>query len=288
MVDVRSRGAGRADAIKLRYSRIRERADTTTAGRLKRRIQDLEVMNKALLLSALALILFIPALITLSAVLPLGSDHGLAASWTRRLGLSPEAAHDLRELFHRQQTVSGNVTVLSSIVTIVAAFGWPAELARGYQVIWGLPPQGWRSSWRAFAWLLSFFGVVAAVAASGAIAQGVGGALVAGTLGLPLVLLWAWWTQHFLLGGRVPWRPLFAGAVATAVGLLGLRIVMAVYLPHAITSNYERYGAIGVVFALLSWMIGFSVVMLGGPLAGHTFHLRRTPAQCPAEVGRPH
>jgi len=232
-------------------------------------------MNKALLLSALALMLFIPALITVAAVLPVGSDHGVAAGWTRRLGLSSHAAHDLRQLFTTRNTVAGSTTALSSLITVLFAFGWPAELARGYQIIWGLAPQGWRSAWRALVWLVAFFGVVAAAAGAGAIAGGVGGALIGGVISLPLVLGWAWWTQHLLLGGRIPWRLLFPGAVATAVGLLGLRVTMAFYLSGAIVSNYDRYGPVGVIFALLSWIIGFCVVMLGGALAGHTYLHRR-------------
>src|SRR4051812_1848858 len=95
---VDSRG-GRATRLNLRYDRVRRRVDASTVGELQHRVQELEVMNKATLLSALALMLFIPSLITLSAVLPVGSDHGLAADWMRRLGLSREAARDLRQLF---------------------------------------------------------------------------------------------------------------------------------------------------------------------------------------------
>jgi membrane protein len=72
---------------------------------------------------------------------------------------------------------------------------------------------------------------------------------------------------------------LLPGAVCTAVGLLGLSIAMQIYLPGAIVSNSDRYGPIGVVFALLSYLIGFSVVMLGGPLVGETWYTRRHAVQ---------
>src|SRR4051794_5734245 len=268
-------GHGRVTAVKTRYARVRGRIEATTAGNFQRRIKELEVMNHALLLSALALMLFIPSLITLTAVVPLGSDRGIGADWAHRMGLSAAAAHDVHRLFARDSTAAGTATVFSSVVTVVFAFGWPAELARGYETIWGLRPRGWRDLWRPLLWLLAFFPVVAVVAWSGAIASGIPGALLTGGLGMPLVLAWTWWTQHLLLGGRVPWRPLLPGAVATAVGLLGLNIAMVIYLSRAIVSNSDQYGPIGVVFALLSWFIGFSVVMLGGPLAGHTFYVRR-------------
>ena len=275
---------GRVSGMKVRYAQLRQRVDRTAAGELHHRIQDLEVMNKALLLSALALILFIPALITLIALVPLGSDHSIGAEWGRRLGLSRGAVHDVTQLFNTDRTVSGGATVLSSIATLVFAFGWPAELGRGYDVIWGLPHTDWRASWRPLLWLFTFFAVIAGVVAAGDISRGVGGPLINGLVGLPAAIAWAWWTQHLLLGGRIRWRPLLPGAVAIAVGLLGLRAYMGFYLQQAITSNYDRYGPIGVVFALLSWMIGFSAVMLGGALAGHTYYQRKRATG----QGRPH
>jgi membrane protein len=261
--------------MKVRYAQLRHRVDRTAAGQLHHRIQELEVMNKALLLSALALILFIPALITLIAVVPLGSEHSVGAEWARRLGLSQTAVHDVTQLFNTSHRVAGGATVLSSITTLVFAFGWPAELGRGYDIIWGLPFPDLRAAWRPLLWLFTFFAVIAAVIAAGDISAGIGGPLINGLIGLPAAIAWAWWTQHLLLGGRIAWRALLPGAVAIAVGLLGLRLYMGFYLQHAITDNYERYGPIGVVFALLSWMIGFSVVMLGGALAGHTYYQRK-------------
>jgi membrane protein len=278
-----SRSGTRVGHAKARISRARGHYDESVAGALQRRITELDVMNKALLLSALALMLFIPALITLTAVLPVGSDQGLAANWARHIGLSSEAAHDVRQLFNTTNTVRGPTTALSGIITLAFAFGWPAELQRGYQIIWELPSRGIRDMWRPAVWLLAFFPVVALVAASGSVAAGLAGALLTGFVGFPLVFVWTWWTQHLLLSGRVSYRSLVPGALATAVGLLGLGVVMSLYLSNAVVSNYNQYGPIGVVFALLSWIIGFCVVMLGGPLAGHVY-LRRRGLLRPAEV----
>src|SRR3954447_25892690 len=188
MGEADGRTHGRVAAARVRYGQVRQRVDGTTAGEFQRRIKELEVMNHALLLSALALMLFIPALISLAAVLPLGSDHGLAADWGRRMGLSSAAARDVRHLFARDSTVAGTTTAFSSIVTVLFAFSWPAELARGYDTIWGLEPRGRRDLWRPLVWLLAFFVVVAVIASSGAIAAGFAGALLTGLLGMPLVI----------------------------------------------------------------------------------------------------
>ena len=65
------------------------------------------------------------------------------------------------------------------------------------------------------------------------------------------------------------WRALLPGAVALAVALTGLRLFLHFYLSRTIESEYRAYGPIGVVFVLQSWLIAFSVVMLGAPLFGH-------------------
>jgi len=66
----------------------------------------------------------------------------------------------------------------------------------------------------------------------------------------------------------VGWRPLLTGAATITVGLYGMRAFAAVSLSESITYNFDRYGPIGIVFMLLSWFIGFSVVMLGGAVVG--------------------
>lgn len=80
--------------------------DASIAGNFQRRITELELMNQALLLSALALMLFIPAIITVAAFLPVGNNTGIAADLTRRLGLSPQAAQDLRSPFASKASVA--------------------------------------------------------------------------------------------------------------------------------------------------------------------------------------
>ena len=47
------------------------------------------------------------------------------------------------------------------------------------------------------------------------------------------------------------------------------------WLSTAISHNYSRYGPLGIVFMLLTWLIALSIVMLGGPVLGAALHERR-------------
>ena len=72
-------------------------------------------------------------------------------------------------------------------------------------------------------------------------------------------LAWAWWTQHLLLGGRVAWRPLFPGAVATAVALFGLNLAMVFYLSRSITSNTITSDVYAFIFDQKDLMAGAGI-----------------------------
>jgi membrane protein len=265
-------------AVRERYGRARERVDTSTAGQLQRRLVDLALMNQALILSALALMLFVPALITLAALLPLGEGGEMASGIARRVDLSAMATHYLQQLLPDTQTVRAGTTGGGAVLSLLVAYSWPAALKRGYETIWGLPSRGRRDLWRTLVWLLVFFAVVVAASAFGQIGNGFGGLIGTALVGLPAVAAWAWWGQYLLLAGRVSWRALLPGAVALALGLTGLRLFLHFYLSRTIESEYLAYGPIGVVFVLQSWLIAFSLVMLGAPLLGHFISHRRTGA----------
>jgi membrane protein len=65
---------------------------------------------------------------------------------------------------------------------------------------------------------------------------------------------------------------LLPGAIAIAIGLYALRLYGVIFFSRVITTNYSRYGALGVVFMVLSALVSFSVVMFGGALVGVTLH----------------
>jgi membrane protein len=252
-----------------RVRRARDRYEASAAGRLQRRIVEVQLTKQALILAALALMLVIPALVTLAAVLPLGADDGTVGALVRRLGLTPDATRDLQALFPSRTTVRGASTWFSAALTVVLTVRWPMALQRAYEIVWGVRPGGLRSLWRPLVWLASAVTIVGVAAFVDPVLAGPAWLLVLVVVGTPIVAAWAWWTQYLLLGGRIAWRPLLPGAVLVGVGLVGLRLAADVVLSPAITAHYREYGPLGIVFMMLSWFVAFSVVMLGGAVVGH-------------------
>jgi membrane protein len=87
-------------------------------------------------------------------------------------------------------------------------------------------------------------------------------------VGLVVFTLFWWFTMWLLLAGRIPWRRLLPSAVATGVFWLGMEAVFAVIFSRMITSNEQRYGPIGIVFALMSYLIAIGVVVILGAVTG--------------------
>ena len=68
--------------------------------------------------------------------------------------------------------------------------------------------------------------------------------------------------QYLLLGRRIPWRRLVPGAIVAGCGQQGVAAVSTLWIPIVVRNNATRYGAIGVSFALLSWLVLISIVLV--------------------------
>ena len=263
------------DAAMYRYTRTRDRLDAGVAGRARRRIGEVDLSNQALILAALAFMAIVPVLISLAALVPLGDSQ--TGEVAQRLGLSPEATRDLQQLMPARAQVIGSTTIFGVLLAVVSAFSWPTALQRGYEMVWGLPSLGWRVLWRPLLWLATVL-VVGALAGGSAplITEGIRVLLLV-VIGVPVAVGWAWWTQHMLLAGRMGWRPLLPGAILIGLGLIGTRLLAGLFLSSSITHHFEQYGPLGIVFIILSWLVAFSTVMLGGALLGAVWveHRRR-------------
>lgn len=268
--------------VTARYERTRRRFEQSAAGHVTRRALEVDVLHQAMVFAALGFLLVVPILISLSALVPLGGGDGVAAGFAARVGLTAEATRDLQQLFSAEATARGTATWGGVLLSVLCGFSWPLTLQKGYEVAWGLPRAGLRELWRPVIWLTVVVAVLVALALLGGAVPGPGRA-VAWVLGVPVLVAGAWWTQHFLLCGRVAWRSLVPGAVAIGLGLVGLKVLADLVLSRSIESNDAEYGPIGVVFMMLSWLVALSMVLLGGALLGATMVNRAQHRRSPVD-----
>lgn len=258
-----------------RWRRWKRRWDQSSAALVVRRGVEMELMSRALSFAALSLLTLLPLLTLVGAVDP-RSGLGAGKFLGRVLGLSPSSQRRVAEVVVNPAQALRRTTAFG--LAVLAAFGltFGTALQTGYEKAWGLKAAHWHSLWRHVIWLALFVGfLLVAVAALGhgtGVAEQAGG----GAIAVAVSLIFFWWSQRFLLVGRVSWRALLPGAVATTLGLIGLRIFSGLVFSPLIASNAVTYGPVGTILVVQSWLTGVGFVVYGGAVLGRVLYQRHT------------
>jgi membrane protein len=267
----------------------KERAEHLVAdarGRYERSwLQDLVAMAKTLdafnwttIFGAELLWSVLPLLILLSSLANERIDDDLS----RHIGLNSQGAHIVTRLFRGHPTFE----LLSILTGFLFSFAGTMAVVRSVQEIYerafGQESLGWRNATRMFTWVAVLLGALILQGAIEKPVRSVAGAVGDGVLSLVAATLFFWWTMHFLLAGRVPWRSLVRPAVVTGAFWLVLAIFSSLYFSSVITSDSKEYGTIGVVFTLLTWFILVGMVIALGAICGAVWE-HRTSGRSVAE-----
>ena len=206
-------------------------------------------------LSIFPLLLFAIAVLGFFAA----NTENLAQDVVDELGLTGDAASAITaaiekaEQSRRVASIIGIVGLLWSGLGLVAAFQYAINAA------WQVKGRGWRDKLGGLMWLGGATLLFLTSIATSAVIRVLPGFLAPlGILaGLSVNLgLWEWTFK--VLGARdVGWKALLSEAVVGALGLEILKAVGAFYVPLAVGSASALYGTIGVVFAILAWLLFF-------------------------------
>lgn len=263
--------AGLAERAKERYL---EHPDS-----LFGRLGQTDFMDRAMLFAALLMLILFPFLIMVSSSFGKSFSSNLA----RHMGLDAEASKIVASLFSNGASSSAASTGGFSVLTVVGVLLVISALQGIYEDIFGLAHLGFRSAWRWAVWAAA---TIAGTAAMAALGTALGRPLLFGVISFVLVSAFFWWSMHFLLAGRVPWRQLLPAGVATSVFWIGLGVFSSVYFSHNIVANYKRFGSIGVMLLLLSWLIAVGVVIILGAVVGILWWERSYSLLGPLRVAR--
>jgi membrane protein len=230
--------------------------------------------DRIIIFGACMLLSVLPLIIVLSAY----TSHRIQDDIANHLGLSAQGARVVEGLF--KASVQG--FDLAVFVGLVLAFAGTIAVARSVEVIYersfNHPPLGRMQGWfRCAVWVVFVTGVVIADGAIGkTLRDGPAGPLVLGVVELVGLGLFFWWSIHFLLGGREPWRHIAPAAIATAVFWVGLGLFAAFYFSSTVVSDSKTYGPIGVTFTLVTWFVAMGAVVTLGAVLGAVWERRRS------------
>jgi membrane protein len=245
--------------------------------------KDFELTYRAMGFAAMATLTVIPLLIVIAAANP-APERGLAGWVVDGMGLTGSSSAAVTLLFSAPARVLGTTSVFSALLVAVSGVAFAGGVQAGFERIWGLPVGPWHKIWRQLVWLTVLTAYIYAEATVGSVTHG--GLAVTATVAVIVGIFFFWWGLRFLLGGRVSYRAALPGAVATVVGLGGLRVFSSLVFEPLVASNAVSYGPLGTVLIVQSWLIGVGWVIYGGQLFGRWFHDAWTHSRPgPAEPG---
>ncbi|MER6067172.1 ribonuclease BN [Streptomyces sp. NPDC001792] len=236
------------------------RFGASAAGRLWERLSAADFFGHSFQLASLAFLCFFPFLILVTAAF--GQDAAkVMAGW---LGLNEQAAQAVAGLF-KPDPGSYTLNLVSAVLLIAGAVAVAGTLQGWYQFLFGMPSRWWRDLGAQLVWLATLVAYSAARA-------GIGAALGSRLSSLPdfVLALFFWWgTMRLLLTGAVTWRFLLPAAVSTGVAWTGLGWFSSRFFSETIVANNQKYGPVGVVMVILSWLVAVGVVIHLGAVVGH-------------------
>ncbi|HEV7865648.1 MAG TPA: YihY/virulence factor BrkB family protein [Acidimicrobiia bacterium] len=176
-----------------------------------------------------------------------------------QLNQSSETARLITEAMHTAESSRQAASVVGLAGLLWTGLGLVNALQYAWNTAWQVPGRGLRDKAVGLAWL-GGAGILFVASF----------ALSAGSQLLPWYLepvgiltglatgvgLWLW-TAHTLPNRQVGWRPLVPGALVGAVGFELLKVTASVVVPRVVADSSELYGPVGVVFAVLGWLLLF-------------------------------
>ncbi len=190
-------------------------------------------------------------------------DH-VARDLNDQLGLHGEAARLLRETIHQARGDRGLASIVGLVGLAWTGTSLAVVIANAYNAAWDVERRGLVDRAVGLVWLL---GAALTIAAGGFATAGwallpavFAPLVVVVTLATDFALLA--WTSRALPNRRITLRMAWRAALLGAVALEALKVAGAYAVPRIVERSTELYGAVGVAFALLVWLLLFGRLLV--------------------------
>ena len=255
------------------------RVKASAAGTFWNRLSAVDFINSSLMLAALALMCFLPFLIVLSAA----AGRDVRRSIIIRMGLNHQAAAAVDGLISSGQTAVTTLSVFGVAWLVFGAFGMSATLQSWYRKVYDEPPSPGAARILAAQalWLAGFLAYLTGQVLIGRQVGSFGGHVLIFVAEFGFAVVFWTLSPYLLLLGKVGWRAMLPGGIATGFCLTELSVFSALLLSSSIVYGDENYGPVGVVTALLSYLIGFGVCIHLGAVFGRIWNERHESSTIP-------
>jgi membrane protein len=221
--------------------------------------------------SSIALATFVslfPLLLVIIAVVGFVSsnDADFAVDLVEQLGLSGSAADTVTDALETAEGSRQAASIVGLLGLLWSGLGVVGSLQTALNAVWQVKGRGLLDRLVALRWLAGAGLLFLLTAALGPVLRFMPGPVkpVTIVLGLLLTTVLFVWTYTSLGNSNVSWRTNLPGAVLVAVGFEILKAVGSVYVPRAVSSSSALYGSLGVVFAVLAWLLLYGRLIVYG------------------------
>ena len=205
---------------------------------LWRRLDAMDFINRGILFAATLLLCFFPFLIVVSALAGRSVVHTLA----RHTGLNNRAAAEVGHLFASSAaTASAVVGTTSMVFFVLGGIAAATALQDIYERAFDLPHRGLKDILYPLAWLAVLIGTSLLTGWAAPVLHRAGGPVLVGVAGL---------------------------VGATGLLYVGMELFFWLFFSGLVISDARKFGPIGIIFALLSYLIAIGVVVILGTAVG--------------------
>jgi len=232
------------------------------------RFQRVAGFDRAIALASTALTALIPLAVVVGAILPTANGSAAANAIIARYQLTGGGAEAVRQVLSPPSGTGTEVSLLGGFLVVIAVLSFSRGAQRVFEQTWELKPLSVRNTLNDLVWIAGLVGYIAfswwirSLVDNGHIEVAANIALI------PVSALFLAWSGRLLSARRLDWRSLAPFAVFSALLLAAYSIGASVYVPHLFSVYASRYGAIGAVLAMISWLFAVMLVLVASAAVG--------------------
>ncbi|MCC9308353.1 YihY/virulence factor BrkB family protein [Kitasatospora sp. RB6PN24] len=235
--------------------------------RVVNRFQRIVGFDRSMALASSALTALIPLAVLLASLLRHVGGADVAQRLIDRYGLTGGGAEAVRNLFVGGGAETG-INLLGIFFLVLSTLSFERATQRLIEQSWELAPLGVRNTRNGLRWILV---LTVYLAVAGWVHAALGGRpleLLANICQAPLTAVFLVWSGTVLSARRVGWWDLVPfGLVAAALAAV-YSVGAGVYMPHLFNSYATRYGPVGAVFAMITFLFGGMLLLVGSSALG--------------------
>jgi membrane protein len=191
-------------------------------------------------------------------------DDAFARDVISSLGLRGNAAQTMQDSLETAAESRQAASIVGVVGLLWSGLGVVGAIQTGINTAWQTQGRGLVDKAIALLWLGGAAVLFGLTGTAGTLAQFVPGFAAPLTIlvGLAVNVVLFLWTFSLLGNQHVGWRVHLPGAILAGIGFEILKAVGTIVVPRSVANSSALYGTLGIVFAVLAWLLIYGRLMM--------------------------